>query len=159
MARFPDEYESRISFAFQKRILKLIDEQMCSKKNFSLLVGVNKEVITRATVYAIIPSVRSLIKIADSLDLSFLYLLGETDENIFYKTENPTTFHIRIEELRKERKTKYSIIAAKMSFQKNSFYEWIRTNSLPSLEYLKEIAKYFSVSIDYLLGRTDERKN
>lgn len=159
MARFPDEYKQRTSLAFQKRILELIDEQNCSKKNFALLVKVNKEVITRATVYAIIPSVRSLIKIADSLDLSFPYLLGETDENIFYKTDNPTTFHIRIEELRKERKTKYSIIAAKMSFQKNSFYEWLRTKSIPCLEYLEEIAKYFSSSIDYLLGRTDERKN
>ena len=32
-----------------------------------------------------------------------------------------------------------------------------RAKTLPSLEYLEAIADYFNVSIDYLLGRTDER--
>lgn len=45
-----------------------------------------------------------------------------------------------------------------MIFAKNSIYEWIRTNSLPSLDYLKELAEHFDVSIDYLLGRTDYKK-
>lgn len=46
-----------------------------------------------------------------------------------------------------------------MPFQKNSFYEWLRTGSLPTLEYLEAIAEYFNVSLDYLLGRTDYRNN
>ena len=44
-----------------------------------------------------------------------------------------------------------------MPFTKNFFYEWQRAKTLPSLEYLEAIADYFKVSIDYLLGRTDER--
>lgn len=30
-----------------------------------------------------------------------------------------------------------------------------RNGTIPSLDYLKCLAEYFNVSIDYLLGRTD----
>lgn len=66
---------------------------------------------------------------------------------------------IGIEQLRKEKNEKYSTICRSMPFQKNSFYEWLRTGSLPTLEYLEAIAQYFDVSLDYLLGRTDYRIN
>lgn len=49
-----------------------------------LSVIVNKEIITRATVYGIIPSVKSLIKLADYLKLPLSYLLGESDKKNFY---------------------------------------------------------------------------
>ena len=44
-----------------------------------------------------------------------------------------------------------------MPFPNSYFYDWQREKTLPSLEYLRAIAEYFKVSIDYLLGRTDER--
>ena len=159
MSRTPDDCEKRISPDYRKRLLDLIFDQECTKAEFAQLVGVNKEVITRATVYSIVPSVKSLIKIADFLNISLEYLLAETDKNVFYKSESPTTFHYRIEQLRKEKNEKYSTICRSMPFQKNSFYEWLRTGSLPTLEYLEAIAQYFDVSLDYLLGRTDYRNN
>lgn len=64
MSRTPDDCEKRISPDFRKRLLDLIFDQECTKAEFAQLVGVNKEVITRATVYSIVPSVKSLIKIA-----------------------------------------------------------------------------------------------
>ena len=131
MSRTPDDCEKRISPDFRKRLLDLIFDQECTKAEFAQLVGVNKEVITRATVYSIVPSVKSLIKIADSLNISLEYLLAKTDKNVFYKSESPTTFHYRIEQLRKEKNEKYSAICRSMPFQKNSFYEWLRTGSLP----------------------------
>ena len=67
---------------------------------------------------------------ADFLNISLEYLLAETDKNVFYKSESPTTFHYRIEQLRKEKNEKYSTICRSMPFQKNSFYEWLRTGSL-----------------------------
>ena len=96
MSRTPDDCEKRISPDFRKRLLDLIFDQECTKAEFAQLVGVNKEVITRATVYSIVPSVKSLIKIADSLNISLEYLLAKTDKNVFYKSESPTTFHYRI---------------------------------------------------------------
>ena len=156
MANNP-EGTKNVSEKFQKRIKQIIDEQECDKKDFPKFVGVSRDVIIRATKYGIIPSLKSLIKIADKVNVSLSYLLGETANNDFYLAENPTTFHIRLEQLANERGEKYSTISNKMPFAYNSIYEWIRTGCLPSLEYIRPLADYFKVSIDYLLGRTDDR--
>ena len=39
---------------------------------------------------------------------------------------------------------------------KNSFVNWENRGTIPSGETLYKIAEYFNVSIDYLLGRTDD---
>lgn len=156
MAKNP-ENSNNVSEKFQNRIKQIVDEQEFDKKDFPKFVDVSPAVIIRATKYGIIPSLKSLIKIADNVNVSLSYLLGETDNNEFYKSEHPTSFHIRLQELANERGEKYSAISNKMPFAYNSIYEWIRTGCLPSIDYLKPLAEYFKVSIDYLLGRTDDR--
>lgn len=157
MANTSENNTSNISEKFQNRIKQIIEEQECNKKDFPNYVGVSKDVVIRATKYGIIPSLKSLIKIADKVNISLTYLLGETDNSEFYRSESPTTFHARLEQLSCECGEKYSSISNKMPFAYNSIYEWIRTGCLPSLDYLKPLAEYFKVSIDYLLGRTDDR--
>ncbi len=157
MAKHPEGNNINISETFQNRIKQIIDDQDCEKKDFPKYVGVSKDVIIRATKYGIIPSLKTLIKIADKVNVSLPYLLGETDNDEFYLSESPATFHDRLEQLANERGEKYSAIANKMPFAYNSIYEWKRTGCLPSLEYIKPLAQYFKVSIDYLLGRTDDR--
>ena len=87
------------------------------------------------------------------------YLLGLTNETIFSPSFLKVPFHIRINELRLERGVKFSQIGKQMPFSTNLFYDWQREHTLPSLEYLLAIANYFEVSIDYLLGRTDDKTN
>lgn len=158
MSKIPAETVKKISTAFQKRLLELMEEQGCTKyEDFAALVKVSVPVITRATIYGIIPSLRPLIKIADCFEISLPYLLGESDNENFYPSEENETFHIRLKRLTEEKKTKYSKIAHSMPFTANYFYEWQREKTLPSLEYLEAVANYFKVSVDYLLGRTDER--
>lgn len=157
MAKIPEGTTTNISTKFQCRIKQIIDDQDCEKKDFHKFVGVSKDVIIRATNYGIIPSLKSLVKIADKLNVSLTYLLGETDINDFYLSDNPATFHIRLKQLAEEREEKYSTISNKMPFAYNSIYEWMRTGCLPCLDYVKALANYFHVSIDYLLGRTDDK--
>ena len=38
---------------------------------------------------------------------------------------------------------------------KNSFVNWEKRGTIPSGDTLYKIAEYFNVSIDYLMGRTD----
>jgi hypothetical protein len=157
MAGVPEESTNRTSEKFKKRLLDLIFEQDCTKVEFAERAGVNKEVISRASVYAIVPSVKSLIKIADFIGCSLEYVLGESNDRTFYKSESGATFHDRIKALCEEAKIGYGELSAKMPFAKNSIYEWLRTGGLPSLDYLKALAEYFKVGLDYLLGRSDEK--
>ena len=157
MSKIPADTQKRISPEFQKRLLELLDDKECTKNEFANAAGISKEVVARITIYGIIPTVRTLIKLADYFDVSLLYLLAESDDTYFYKSENPKTFQERLQELIAENHTKYSQIAHKMPFSKNFFYEWERVGTIPSLEYLQALAEYFNVSPDYLLGRTDDR--
>lgn len=157
MARVPQDTENRISYKFRARLITIIAERDMSKETFAAAAHVNKEIITRATVYGIVPSIRSLIKIADFLNCSIPYLLGETDDNSFDAAKAPSDFHSRLEELKREREVRDCDILKAMSCPANSFAEWRRNKSIPSLQYLQQIATFFKVTIDYLLGRTDFR--
>ncbi|MFQ7078438.1 MAG: helix-turn-helix domain-containing protein [Christensenellaceae bacterium] len=77
-------------WTFSKKYRTYFRPRMCNS-DFAKLVGVSKDVISRAVLYGIIPSVRSLIKIADFLNISLEFLLAETDNPYFYKAEQPTT--------------------------------------------------------------------
>ncbi len=157
MPKIPKDFENRISPAFRERFLEIAEEFDCSKKELAAKFSVSESVLTRAEIYGIVPSLKILIKIADALEISLPYLLGETDDRAFYPSEEGTSFHERLKDLTEEKHTTYAKIAHHMPFSKNFFYEWQRAKTLPSLDYLRVLAEFFDVSIDYLLGRTDER--
>ena len=159
MSKIPENSEYKISPTFQNRLIELIDEQDCSRYEFASSAGISKGALGRATIYGIVPSVRTLIKIADFLNVSLDYLLGNIDNDDFYKSEQPTTFQIRLKELCAEKNVTYSKAAHAMPCSRNYFFNWQSNNTLPSLDYLIVLAEYFNVSMDYLLGRTDERHN
>ena len=141
MPRTPSEPEKRISSEFQHRLIELMSDEECSKSELAAKAQISVSVLTRAEIYAIIPSVKVLVKIAGCFEVSLPYLLGETDKRDFYPAEEATSFHERLQKLVEEKKTNYSRIASVMPFSKNFFYEWQRTKTLPSLDYLKALAE------------------
>ena len=66
-----------------------------------------------------------------------------------------STFKI-IKELAKKRGISLNQLEEKLGIGKNSLYGLKRNQ--PSAERLQQIADYFDVSIDYLLGRTENPK-
>ncbi len=155
MSKIPKDSERKTSLKFQKRLIELINDQDLSNTEFCDQAKISHPVISRATIYAILPSVRILIKMADFFDVSIKYLLGESEESTFYKSDSPSTFSKRLLEISQTQNVKFSEVSHKMPFPYNYFYDWIRTNTLPSLENLEALADYFQVSLDYLVGRTD----
>ncbi len=158
MPKKPDETKYGVSAIFQRKIIEAIEVQELTKVQFAKAVGISKDIIIKATAYQIVPSTKSIIKIADYLQVPVMYLFGEIDDDYFSPAKIPSTFFDRLAQLTEGKGVKYSALSHTLSFAPNAVYEWIRTNSLPSLDYLVELAQYFNVSVDYLLGRTDERK-
>lgn len=59
----------------------------------------------------------------------------------------------RVKDLCKSRGISVSILEDKLDIPRNTIYQWRKIN--PNLERIEAIADYFNVSVDYLLGRTD----
>jgi len=64
---------------------------------------------------------------------------------------------LHIQELRRARNISQVELAKALNVTKQSVSNWENSNILPSIDMLVNIAKFFSVSTDYLLG-LDERK-
>lgn len=169
MSKSPED-SINTSLDFQARMISIIaDEEIeskdngktCSNSEFAKRVGISKNIISNITNYGIIPSVKSLIKIADYKNYSLEYLLAITDNLAFDRAETPSNFHERLLQLIKENNIHISDItnAKNVTFARNSIHVWLKRKNLPSLEFLFQISEYFHVSVDYLLGRSDDRHN
>jgi Predicted transcriptional regulators len=67
-------------------------------------------------------------------------------------------FAERLRELRKLHKINQSKLAEVLSINQRQISYYENDTNEPSLESLIALADYFSVSVDYLLGRTDDPK-
>ena len=65
-----------------------------------------------------------------------------------------TAFDI-VKSLCEEQKLSIVELEERLNFSRNSLYSWKKNK--PSSEKLEKVADYFNVSVDYILGRTDNK--
>ncbi len=148
-----------ISQAFQERFIDLTNDiEVKSKDKKADMIGVNRTTFSRAYNYGIVPKTPSLIVIADYFNISIDYLIAITDDEHFERSKQHKSFLERLEELRIENgiKTRYEL-SQEILIHRNNIAQWYKINCLPLIDDLVIIANYFKVSIDYLLGRTDDK--
>lgn len=59
----------------------------------------------------------------------------------------------RIKQLADKKGVSVSRVATDLGFSENLFYQWKKAS--PKSDRLEKVADYFGVSLDYLMGRTD----
>lgn len=62
----------------------------------------------------------------------------------------------RLTELMNENKTNRSIVSKATGIPETTFSGWYNAQTSPSLDKLSKLADYFEVSIDYLVGRSND---
>ena len=87
-----------VSTTFQERLSKAFSGDERSNVEIAKEIGISKDVFIRALKAGLIPSTRTLIKIADHLEASIDYLLGLSDDNPQRKTLDDVSFLERLEE-------------------------------------------------------------
>ena len=148
-----------LSINFQNRFTELADElQEKSKSKRAKIIGISNTTYFNAYNYGIIPKTSSLIRIANYFDISIDYLIGNTDNERFEKSLQPVNFKERLIELQNEKgiSTVYEL-SQRIHIHRNNIAQWNKLNCIPLIDDLIIIADFFDVSIDYLLGRTDDR--
>ena len=98
-----------------------------------------------------------LIRIADYFNISVEYLLGRTNNPDFIKATSMSTFIERYQLLKEEKNLSDYAIAQKLHITTSYTTNWKNKKYMPSIINIIELSETFKVSIDYLLGRTDDR--
>lgn len=65
----------------------------------------------------------------------------------------------RLRHLREVNGKSQQVVADFVGIHQTTLGEYERGRCMPSPDVLTRLASYYDVSLDYLLGRTDERKN
>jgi transcriptional regulator with XRE-family HTH domain len=68
------------------------------------------------------------------------------------------TFYDKIEKLTKDNGLTAKQVTQDLHISKNSFTYWKKNGNIPKGDILEALAKYFNCSIDYLVGKTDIKK-
>lgn len=68
-------------------------------------------------------------------------------------------FETRLKSLRNERNLNQSEVAEELGIARTTYANYEQGTRFPGKENLIAIAEYFGVSIDYLLGETDEQQS
>ncbi len=146
-----------ISLTFQKRFNLIVEESDYKRSQLVKLIPISQSTLSNALTYGIIPSTKTLVKIADFFNISITFLLGKTDNEYFYKSPSPTTFLTRFETLCTEKGITHYKVATDCLFDKSNISRWFSKGFFPELEILELLCDYFNVTIDYLLGRTEDK--
>ncbi|WP_297722136.1 helix-turn-helix transcriptional regulator [Intestinimonas sp.] len=66
-------------------------------------------------------------------------------------------FNERIRKLRKERKLTQGVVAQECGMTVRA-YQRLETDAKPHYDSMKHLADFFQVSVDWLMGRTEDRE-
>ena len=67
-------------------------------------------------------------------------------------------FRIRLKEVREKANMSQKELADKLSVSQSTVGNWESGMREPNFDTIKKIAEFFDVTVDYLLGRTDDPK-
>ena len=144
------------SAVFKKNFMQLVGNMDCNNTDAARLIGIDYRVYKSIMEYGKLPKPLTLVRIADYFDLSVDFLLGRSAQRSFVRAETPTPFPQRYAALKRKRGLTDYAVAQKLFISTSYPAAWKKFGFLPSLENLVMLAELFGVSLDYLLGRTDD---
>ena len=145
-----------VSSDFQNRIIDLVSESDIKKSALPQAIGIDYRSFSNAYNYGIIPKPRILIRIADYFNVSLKYLLGKTNDDYFLKSSDHSDFKTLFVTLCHKCNISHYTVSKECHFDRSYITKWLNYGLFPSLELLEILSDYFNVSLDFLVGRSDD---
>ena len=138
---------------FSERLEELIREKGMDNKTFAREVGVPESCISYFINSLRMPTITTLVKIADYFNCSADYVLGITENtNSSFKVCPP--FSERLQYLIEFYKYPSPKAFRKdLNLSKSRFNEWLKGTRVPSLDNIIKISEGLECSVDFVLGR------
>ena len=142
---------------FKQRFMELISHLDGKISDIPKILNIDYNVYIKIKELGIIPKPIILIRIADYFNISIEYLLGRTNNSYFEKSNMKLSFLDRYQALKAEKHLTDYVIAQKLHISTSYTTNWKNKHYIPSIINLILLSEELKVSIDYLLGRTDDR--
>lgn len=139
--------------AFQERLQELLIENDLSRLQLAKKIEISFETLNGYFNKNFYPELSVAIKIANYFNCSLQYLMGLTDEYKCYD-KNELSFIDTLKNLMKAKNISIEKLMKSLDMSEANYYRWKKNDNKPAMQSLIAIAKYFDVSIDYLVGRT-----
>ena len=140
---------------FSKILNELIAENEITVKSLKESTGIAESTLYYYLEDKAFANLNALIKLSDYFNCSIDFLLGLTDIYSYSKPKHNKTFPEIYKELLKEHKTNNQKVSRELGISRARYYTW-KNGSQPSVTILMQLSKYFNVSIDYLIGRSED---
>lgn len=139
---------------FAENLIELMsDNNNISTKELAAKLEISAPTITHYRLAQHSPNIKNLVLLADYFNCSTDFLLGLETENTSLKFKTCPPFSKQIVFLTKYFKhTFYSFYRA-VKIPESTFFEWKNGSSVPTLDSVLKIAKYFECRVDFVLGR------
>lgn len=148
------------------KITTLLKQQHKKQVDLTNYLGVSKNLFTNWKIGHSSSYKRYISKIAEFLGVSTDYLLEieeqvvtNVDEAEFTKIDTNTEILERILLLLKEQHKTQKELAEYLGMTKSAFSGWKSRSNTSYKKYIGQIAIFFDVSVDYLLGNTNIRNS
>lgn len=139
---------------FHERLAGLIIESETSVQELSEKYGFSLSALYKWLRGVCYPSFDNLILLADNFACSADYLLGLKDDEVEYTAnEQRQPFDVLFSDLLKEKNVSEYRLVKQTELARSKVDEWRKAASLPSVESLVLVAKFFDVTVDRLVGR------
>lgn len=139
---------------FHERLAGLIIESETSVQELSEKYGFSLSALYKWLRGVCYPSFDNLVLLADNFGCSADYLLGLKDDEVEYTAnEQRQPFDVLFYDLLKEKNVSEYRLVKQTGLARSKVDEWRKAVSLPSVESLVLVAKFFDVTVDRLVGR------
>ncbi len=98
------------------------------------------------------PRLHTLILLSNYFHTTIDFLLGQTESDIFIRSDSPISFSSRLNELMHEQKFSRYALAKKLGTKTTTVSKWLNQVNMPETINLIKLSKIFDVSIEYLVG-------
>ena len=135
-----------------ERLEELLNDKNLKRKELAKNTNINATCISHYILEKRIPTIESLIKLADYFQCSTDFLLGleEEKENLTFKQCPPFSEQIKL--LKKQSGCSAKDFYNKAEIAKSTYYNW-RNGKEPNLDNILHLAEKLDKRVDFILGR------
>ena len=138
---------------FAERLDELIFEENITQHTLAENCKIKESSICRYLKGNCMPTITSLLKLADYFGCSTDFLLGLTDKYEKRKFPPAPPLPARLQKYLDKSKFTVEKFCKETGISESSFYDWKRGKREPTADNILKIAEYFDCSLDYFLGR------